>query len=145
VGAVLHPRLAEDCLRLGAFPLCELLLMNDARYPWYILVPRREHIREIHELAESDQTQLLHESSQLSRAMTGALAPDKLNIAAIGNIVPQLHVHHVARFTTDAAWPAPVWGHGTPEPYAPDVWRDACASVLARLVFGFDPEPTAGF
>jgi len=141
----LHPRLAADCLRLGAFPLCELLLMNDARYPWYILVPRREGMREIHELAESDQTQLLHESSQLSRAMAAALNPDKLNIAAIGNIVPQLHVHHVARFTGDAAWPAPVWGLGTPEPYAPGAWKDACAPVLARLVFGFDPEPTAGF
>ncbi|HXH65222.1 MAG TPA: HIT domain-containing protein [Mariprofundaceae bacterium] len=142
---MLHPRLAGDCLRLGAFPLSELLLMNDARYPWYILVPRREGIREIFELAEADQQQLLHESSQLAQAMAGALAPDKLNIAAIGNIVPQLHVHHVARFRHDAAWPAPVWGIGTPEPYAGDAWRDAVASVLARLSPEFDPAPTEGF
>jgi diadenosine tetraphosphate (Ap4A) HIT family hydrolase len=143
--SVLHPRLAADCLRLGAFPLSELLLMNDARYPWSILVPRRHGIREIYELSEADQQQLLHESSTLSRAMAEALAPDKLNVAAIGNIVPQLHVHHVARFTTDAAWPAPVWGHGTPEPYAPDAWMQAAAPVLARLSPEFDPVPTAGF
>jgi diadenosine tetraphosphate (Ap4A) HIT family hydrolase len=142
---MLHPRLAGDCLRLGAFPLCELLLMNDARYPWYILVPRREQVREIFELAEADQRQLLHESSQLSRAMAEALAPDKLNIAAIGNIVPQLHIHHVARFRDDAAWPAPVWGHGTPKPYAADAWKDAVAPVLTRLIPGLDPMPTAGF
>lgn len=141
---MLHPRLAADCLRLGALPLCELLLMNDARYPWYILVPRREHVREIFELAEADQAQLLHESSRLSRAMAEALTPDKLNIAAIGNVVPQLHVHHVARFAGDAAWPAPVWGQGTPEPYGPDDWRQACAPVLARLP-ELDPAPTAGF
>ena len=141
----LHPRLAADCLRLGAFPLSELLLMNDARYPWYILVPRREGIREIYALAEADQSQLLHESSTLARAMVEALAPHKLNIAAIGNIVPQLHVHHVARFHDDAAWPAPVWGHGQPEPYGEDAWKAAAAPVLAHLGSRFTPEPTAGF
>ena len=141
----LHPRLAADCLRLGAFPLSELLLMNDARYPWYILVPRREGIREIYALAEADQSQLLHESSTLARAMVEALAPHKLNIAAIGNIVPQLHLHHVARFTGDAAWPAPVWGRGEAEPYAGESWREVCAPVLARLSPELDPMPTAGF
>ena len=141
----LHPRLAGDCLRIGAFPLCELLLMNDARYPWYILVPRREGAREIYELAEADQVQLLRESSWLSRAMAEALAPDKLNIAAIGNLVPQLHVHHVARFRNDAAWPAPVWGHGTSEPYAPDAWQAACRPVMALLAPELDAEPSAGF
>jgi diadenosine tetraphosphate (Ap4A) HIT family hydrolase len=142
---MLHPRLAADCLRLGAFPLSELLLMNDARYPWYILVPRREGVREIFELAEADQAQLLRESSHLARAMVEALAPDKLNIAAIGNLVPQLHVHHVARFTGDAVWPAPVWGRGEAEPYAADAWRAAAAPVLARLAPELDPAPTAGF
>ena len=140
----LHPRLAADCLRLGAFPLCELLLMNDARYPWTILVPRREGVREIYELTGADQMQLLHESSLLARAMAEALIPDKLNIAAIGNLVPQLHVHHVARFRDDAAWPAPIWGRGTPEPYARDAWKDATAPVLARLP-ELDPVPTPGF
>lgn len=141
----LHPRLAGDCLRLGALPLCELLLMNDTRYPWYILVPRREGMREVFELAEADQAQLLRESSQLARAMAEVLHPDKLNIAAIGNMVPQLHVHHVARFTGDDAWPATVWGHGTARPYAGDEWRAASAPVLAGLSPMFDPVPSPGF
>lgn len=142
---MLHPRLAQDCLRLGAFPLSELLLMNDARFPWFILVPRRDQIREIFELDDPDQAQLLRESSLLSRAMAGALSPDKLNVAAIGNVVPQLHLHHVARFHDDAAWPAPVWGRGEAEPYAADAWRAASAPVLARLAPELDPAPTAGF
>jgi diadenosine tetraphosphate (Ap4A) HIT family hydrolase len=141
----LHPRLTRDCLRLGAFPLCELLLMHDARFPWYILVPRREGAREIHALAEADQQQLLHESCLLARAMAEALSPHKLNIATIGNVVPQLHIHHVARFHDDAAWPAPVWGYGEPVPYVGEAWREASAPVLAGLSPMFDPEPTAGF
>jgi diadenosine tetraphosphate (Ap4A) HIT family hydrolase len=108
-------------------------------------VPRREQVREIFELAEADQRQLLHESSQLSRAMAEALAPDKLNIAAIGNLVPQLHVHHVARFVGDAAWPAPVWGRGEAVPYAGEAWKAACAPVLAALSPMLDPAPTSGF
>ncbi|WP_428381134.1 HIT domain-containing protein [Nevskia ramosa] len=106
----LHPRLAADTVPVGDFVLCRLLLSKDAHYPWLILVPRRADIREIHELSEADQQQLLCESMLLSRALMTAFAPTKLNIAALGNMVPQLHVHHIARFETDAAWPAPVWG-----------------------------------
>jgi diadenosine tetraphosphate (Ap4A) HIT family hydrolase len=113
----LHPRLEQDCHYICRLELCHLLLMNDSRYPWCILVPDREGITEIHQLADADQQQLMRESSQLARCLSGLFRPDKLNIAAIGNLVPQLHVHHVARYTGDPAWPAPVWGHGKPVPY----------------------------
>lgn len=113
----LHPRLAADTFVLFQWPLSVVLAMNDARYPWCILVPRRADIREIHELTEPDQQQLLRESSTLGRALMQAFGGTKLNVAALGNVVPQLHVHHVVRFEDDAAWPAPVWGRHPPQPY----------------------------
>ena len=113
----LHPKLAADSLALGDFPLCRLLLMDDAQYPWFILVPRREGAREIYLLHDADQQQLLRESAQLSRAIMQAYAGEKLNVAALGNVVPQLHVHHVVRYSRDPAWPAPVWGRHPPRPY----------------------------
>jgi diadenosine tetraphosphate (Ap4A) HIT family hydrolase len=106
----LDPRLKQDCVILGQFPLSLLLLMNDSRYPWFILVPRRAGIREIFQLAEADRHQLLAESCSLAEALAADFALDKLNIAAIGNLVPQLHLHHVVRYQADASWPAPVWG-----------------------------------
>ncbi|ALP54895.1 hypothetical protein Tel_15325 [Candidatus Tenderia electrophaga] len=115
--AELHPQLAQDCLTLGRFSLCHLLLMRDAHYPWFILVPDRDDIREIHELSVADQQQLLRESVGLSRALERAFTPDKLNIAALGNLVPQLHLHHIVRYDTDPAWPAPVWGRLPAIPY----------------------------
>jgi diadenosine tetraphosphate (Ap4A) HIT family hydrolase len=113
-----HPRLARDCITLGNFPLCRLLLMNERRYPWFILVPRRAGIAEIHQLPEEDQVQWLRESSALSKALAALFAADKLNIAAIGNLVSQLHVHHVVRYRNDPAWPGTVWGRFEPLPYA---------------------------
>ena len=113
----LHPQLAKDTLPLGRFRLCRLLLMNDANYPWFILVPEREHVRELHELDDSDRRQLWDESAQLARALTAIFKPDKLNIAALGNQVPQLHVHHIVRYTHDPAWPQPVWGKMPPRAY----------------------------
>lgn len=106
----LHPRLTADCLRLGRFALCHLLLMNDSSYPWFILVPDRADIREIFELSAADQKRMLDESCRLSEFLMRTFKGDKLNVAAIGNLVPQLHLHHVVRFTSDRAWPAPVWG-----------------------------------
>ncbi len=116
--AQLHSQLAQDCLVLGRFPLCQLLLMRDANYPWFILVPDRDDIHEIHHLSEQDQQQLLRESMILSRGLEQAFKPDKLNIAALGNVVPQLHVHHIVRYRNDPAWPAPVWGRLPAVPYA---------------------------
>jgi diadenosine tetraphosphate (Ap4A) HIT family hydrolase len=125
----LHPRLAADTTTLGDFPLCRLLLMNDAQYPWCILVPRRDGAREIYLLDERDQQQLLRESAQLSRAMMTAFAGHKLNVAALGNVVPQLHLHHIVRQPGDPAWPGPVWGRQPPRPYAP-AERAACVAAL---------------
>lgn len=113
----LHPRLTEDAIGLGRFSLCRVLLMNESRYPWLILVPERPDISEIHELSEADQVQLIRESSALAAHLKHVLAADKLNVAAIGNLVPQLHVHHVVRYHNDPAWPAPVWGRFSPAPY----------------------------
>lgn len=108
--AELHPQLAHDCRVIGRFSLCRLLLMLDANYPWFILVPDREGITEIHQLGSDDQQQLMHESSSLAGVLEEVFQADKLNIAALGNVVPQLHVHHIVRYRDDPAWPAPVWG-----------------------------------
>lgn len=123
----LHPQLAHDTFDCGAFPLCRLLLMNDANFPWFILVPMREGVREIIDLSAEDRLQLWAESDALSRWMMQVFRPDKLNIAALGNVVSQLHLHHVARLQTDVAWPKPVWGHS---PAAP---RDSNAVQHLRL------------
>ncbi len=113
----LHPQLQQDCLIVGNFALSQILMMNDSQYPWLILVPRRAEIREIYQLAEADREQLLRESCWLAQALADLFQPDKLNIAAIGNLVPQLHLHHVARYRTDIAWPAPIWGKFAAVPY----------------------------
>lgn len=129
----LHPQLAQDTLTLGDFPLCRLLLMNDAQYPWTILVPRRAGIREIHELNDADRRRLWDESAALSRTLMQVFKGDKLNVAALGNVVPQLHVHHVVRFKSDVAWPAPVWGRHPAQPYVDAARRARAASILAAL------------
>lgn len=125
----LHVQLEKDCYVLGDWPLCRLLLMNDAHYPWFVLVPRRSQIREIYELSEADQIQLLRESVALGRAAMQAFSGDKLNVAALGNIVPQLHLHHVVRRQQDAAWPAPVWGRHPARPCT-DAERQARIAAL---------------
>lgn len=102
---------------MGRLGLCRLLLMDDSQYPWFILVPERHDISEVHQLEDADRTRLWEESALLSRALVQGFAPDKLNIAALGNVVPQLHVHHIARYRHDPAWPAPVWGKLPPKPY----------------------------
>ncbi|HEX7362082.1 MAG TPA: HIT family protein [Bryobacteraceae bacterium] len=133
----LHPQLARDTLSLGKFVLCRLLLMNDANYPWFILVPERENIREIHELSDEDRRELWNESALLSRALTAVFHPDKLNIAALGNQVPQLHVHHIVRYKSDPAWPAPVWGKLPPRPYYSAEIYKLKNALLPKLGGGF--------
>ena len=113
----LHAQLAADTVVVGDLPLCRLLLMNDQQYPWTILVPRRAGLREIYELHEADQLRFWRESAQLSQTLMTAFAGDKLNVAALGNMVPQLHIHHIVRFKGDPAWPAPVWGKHPAQPY----------------------------
>ena len=112
----LHPRLAADTIVLGNWPLCRLLLMNDGRFPWVILVPARPELREIHDLQPAERAILIEEIARASALMQQAFTADKMNVAALGNQVPQLHVHVIARFASDPAWPNPVWGQGSPRP-----------------------------
>jgi diadenosine tetraphosphate (Ap4A) HIT family hydrolase len=113
----LHPQLKKDCIPLGEFNLCSLLLLNDSNYPWFILLPNHENLSELHHLPVSEQQQLMAESMFFSQCLEHVFQPDKINIAALGNVVPQLHVHHIARYNNDACWPAPVWGAVKAIPY----------------------------
>ena len=132
-GFALDPRLAANTFVVGETPLSQLLLMNDARYPWLILVPRRSDVTEPFELGDADQAQLWQESMRLGEAMKAYFAADKLNIAALGNHVAQLHVHHIARFHADDAWPGPVWGVGNAVPYG-DAALEALMTELRSLL-----------
>lgn len=125
----LNPQLAADCTTIGELPLSRLLLSNDAGYPWLLLVPRRAGATEIIDLDQADQRHLMAEIDLVSRALKAATRCDKLNVAAIGNMVPQLHVHVVARRRDDPAWPKPVWGAAPPRPYD-DAERERLLAVL---------------
>lgn len=129
----LHPRLAADTHPIGDLPLCRVLLMNDARFPWLILVPRRDKLHEIADLSVADTTVLMDEVRLSCRALRDILSPDRINVAAIGNIVDQLHIHVVARTTTDPAWPGTVWGHGGAKPYDDPALLRRRNELLPRL------------
>ena len=116
----LHPQLANDTVPVVELPLCEVRLMDDANHPWLVLVPRVADAVELIDLDAAQRTQLTAEIDQASRALKALFKPHKLNIAALGNLVPQLHVHVIARFEDDPAWPAPVWGRVAARPYTPD-------------------------
>jgi len=131
----LHPQLEADTVLVGRFPLSLLLLSKDANYPWCILVPQRAAMEEIYQLNNVDQQQLLQESSCLAETLAGLFAADKINVATIGNMVPQLHMHHVARFKTDAAWPKPVWGAVE----AVDYPQDMLAHRVERIASALEP------
>ena len=137
----LHPQLEKDCIVLGEFSLCILLLLNDANYPWFILVPKREDIKELHQLSKTEQQLFLQESMFLSQCMERIFHPDKLNIAALGNVVPQLHIHHIARFTTDVCWPEPVWGKVAAIPYTKEkiklIKKQMLNLILAKKKLSF--------
>lgn len=132
----LHERLAADSFSLGRSRLCEVRLINDSTWPWVLLVPAVADIREIYELTPAQQQRLMEESSALGRGMMEVFAGDKLNIGALGNMVPQLHLHHIVRFQGDPAWPGPVWGCQAPVAYSADQLeqvRQTLAPVLAAL------------
>lgn len=129
----LHADLRRDCFTIGDYPLCRLLAMNDATYPWFVLVPRRPGLRELYELDDADARQLLHESTLLARALAREFEADKMNVAALGNVTPQLHIHHIVRYKTDPAWPAPVWGKFPLRPYQ-DAERVALLDRLRRCL-----------
>ncbi|WP_331346038.1 HIT family protein [Cellvibrio sp. UBA7661] len=130
----LHPRLAQDSTVIGEFDLSLLLLSRDANYPWCILVPKREDIYEIHHLTEDEQLQLIRESCRLSEVMTSLFDADKMNVAALGNVVRQLHVHHIARFTDDPAWPQPIWGKLPAKDYDPEELSERIKRLQNALV-----------
>jgi len=115
----LHPRLEADTVFVADWPLCRVLVMNDARYPWLILVPRRE-ATELHDLNERDRAMLIEQIARTSEKLKTLTNAAKINVGALGNLVPQLHIHIVARNPGDAAWPGPVWGQGTRVTYAPE-------------------------
>jgi diadenosine tetraphosphate (Ap4A) HIT family hydrolase len=119
----------QDTLPVGDFPLCRLLLSNDSNYPWFILVPRRADISEVFELSESEQAQLWKETSQLAQILSELFSADKMNVAALGNVVKQLHMHVIVRHIGDAAWPAPVWGKMAASPYS----TGEVADIMSRL------------
>lgn len=125
----LHPQLQQDSFAVGSFPLCELRLINDSQYPWCILVPQRAGMRELYQLNPADQQQLQIESCYLAEQLAMLFNADKMNVAAIGNMVPQLHIHHIVRYIQDKAWPAPVWGKFTAIAYT----QEQKIAQLARL------------
>jgi diadenosine tetraphosphate (Ap4A) HIT family hydrolase len=132
----LHRQLKQDTHQIGQYELCDVLLMNDARYPWVILVPRVANTRELHELSDAQQQRLMQESSFTAKAMMALFSAHKMNVAALGNMVEQLHLHHVARFTSDATWPKPIWGVGDAEPYS-DVAAKVMLSQLRQALSEF--------
>lgn len=117
----LHPQLAADTHPLATFELCELRLMDDANYPWLILVPRVPNARELIDLDAAQRHRLTDEIDLAARLLRDAFRPHKLNVAALGNMVPQLHVHVIAREENDPAWPVPVWGRVAARPYPPEM------------------------
>jgi|SRR5690554_599447 len=129
----LDERLAQDSQFVAELPLCQLRLINDARFPWLLLIPRHEGASEIFDLNEAAQQQLWHEASVVGQMLKTLTQADKINVASLGNVVAQLHVHVVARRRDDAAWPGPVWGHGECQPYAPDRLDAMRHSLLAEL------------
>ena len=114
----LDARLEQDTWLIGDLPSCRLLLSNDSNYPWFILVPRREGISELFQLDDSDQQLMWRETTELARVLNELFGAHKMNIATLGNVVSQLHMHVIVRYRTDAAWPAPVWGKLPAKPYA---------------------------
>lgn len=126
---ILHEKLAADCALVTDWPLSRVLLMNDATYPWLILVPRLPGLRDLDDLTPPSLQEVAREIQSLSKVMKEIFKPTKMNVAALGNMVPQLHLHVIARFTNDAAWPGPVWCKGEAVPYeAPQL-----ASRVAEL------------
>lgn len=129
----LHPQLVKDCFEIAELPLCKLLLCNDSAYPWFILVPRVEDVQDIYQLDWQDQQQLLNESSMLSELLMQEFNGDKMNVAALGNVCSQLHIHHIVRFKTDVSWPKPIWGQQALTPYSQDEFSDIKQRIFNKL------------
>lgn len=134
---VLDSRLQQDSLVLGEFSLCQLLLSKDANYPWFILVPKRAGISELFELDAAEQQQLWQETTLLAEALKASYGADKMNVATLGNVVSQLHMHVIVRQRDDAAWPAPVWGKCAPVGYTDDQLQAVRQRVRGLQLAGY--------
>jgi diadenosine tetraphosphate (Ap4A) HIT family hydrolase len=130
----LDTRLQQDTLFIASFTLCDALLMNDARYPWVILVPRKEGLTELYQLSEQEQQQLTIESNSVAQKLAELVSADKMNIAALGNVVSQLHIHHVARYQQDETWPDPVWGKGQAVRYSEEEQEAVIIQLRQTLI-----------
>lgn len=129
----LHPRLKADTIPVVDWPLCRILLMNECAWPWLVLVPRRHGITEIHELDAGDREMLIQEIAAASTRLQNLTDADKMNVAALGNMVPQLHIHVIARFKDDPAWPKPVFGFQAPNPYDAEFLAEHMQQMLDAL------------
>ena len=135
----LHTDLKRDGIMLGRFPLCLVILINDSAYPWFVLVPERKDIRDTIDLTPVDYQSLWNESHALSVGIMSAFAGEKLNVAALGNVTPQLHIHHVVRFSKDLAWPGPIWGKQPLTPYNDDRVQEICELLAKVKMPGYAP------
>jgi diadenosine tetraphosphate (Ap4A) HIT family hydrolase len=132
----LHERLRADTLDIARLRLSRVLLMNDSSFPWLVLVPERENVRELYDLDEKDRSVLIEEITLASRIIKHLYEPDKINVGALGNLVPQLHVHVIGRFESDRAWPGPVWGTGPAQPYG-DETREATRERFEKAFLNY--------
>lgn len=128
----LHERLNADTRLVADWPVARVLLMNDVNYPWLILVPRRAGLRDLHDVAREDEMAFLGEVNNAARTLQKITGADKMNIGALGNMVPQLHVHVIARFESDVAWPDPVWGKHQAVPYEAGAAENLIETFLAN-------------
>lgn len=139
MGFELHSDLKRDGILIGRFPLCLVLLINDQSYPWFVLVPQRENIRDTIDLPEAEYKELWDESRAFATAIMRVFSGEKLNIAALGNVTPQLHVHHIVRYSTDPAWPAPIFGRHPMQSYRAEDIQQVRESLNAAMICGFSP------
>jgi len=135
----LHPDLVRDGINMGRFDLCHVLLINDSTYPWFVLVPARAEISNPSDLTEPDHAVLWEESRRFGKGILSAFKGEKINIAALGNMTPQLHVHHIVRFKTDPAWPKPIWGKQPMRAYKQASIQLIREALKAELMSGFIP------
>ena len=130
----LHPQLMSDCIELVKLPISTLLLCNDCAYPWFILVPRIDNAKDLYQLEWQEQQQILNESSLLGEILMQEFQGDKLNVAMLGNVVSQLHLHHVVRFKYDACWPKPIWGQQPLTPYDDDEIQALKQRIVPKIL-----------
>lgn len=131
---ILHEQLAADTIHIGDLNACRVLLMNERKFPWIILVPRKNDLNELHQLDQQTLLQVQHESIVIAKLMMSLFKGDKLNTGALGNLVPQLHLHHIVRFRDDALWPAPIWGNFKAQPYPQNQLHEHVSQVQKSII-----------